>query len=1648
MQIGGCLNPTGEVSDLAQGVLNRSATIDTQGNMTIRSHALHNENAYFFTEMRRISEESRSEYLPNGEGNRYPEHETRWAYDDDVYYSVYLADGRKVRYWTQYIYQRTVDETTLTHSYPALIQAGQNIQFSGNVINDKSQILAGHTIANAESLPFNPDMQGAIGQRIVRDQGQYQTTELKWRNGWNKFLGLDKRRHYYNHPYHHEETHEFSLPITATHGVAPRALPEAPPGTLVAPIEPGALQLRSLPVFDWLPTRGTFQFQTDPHHPYLVEVDPQFLQAPSPHIPRPLSSDYLLRDKLQLVTLPKRLGSGGYEQLQVREQIRALTQQRYLSGYTSDETTFRGLMDAAHAQQVALALQPGTALSQDQVNQLEHDIIWMVNQEVTLPNGQKHTVLAPQVYLALTTKLEPLAVGALISAKRIEFKAQNLNNSGSTLLSQESIHIEADEIKNQRGQIASRGDLQLKAEQNLDCTAGQLRGDNMTLEAGKDIQLNSLTKTTESANGHQTVLSGQAVLQAGSLQLKAGRDVTLKAAQLDVEEKAHIQARAQIKLGGTEISRTDKLHNFHYQMTNEQRGDIGSEVNARGGLRLEATDIEVIGSQLSTEGVLEVEAECNVEFKTGQHQATLKSVHHQVDDGLLGSKTQDTHQNSRAQMALSSSLTGAKVQLKAGGDLKGNGLQIEGKDLVQIDTGGQLRLEAAANTMESQHSESVKKSGLITDGGLSLGKKSQKVQQIQRQSFHTGSKIHTQGDLKLNAGQDLYLEGSNLQAVETMQLTGSTVEVKEVMNTQEDTTQAEQHKSGLSIGAGGGVAAIGGQVRQNIQAADQARSNSLAAIKNLQAMHTIGSVVSSNTGRNQGVSHKDLVTSLAKGRPTEALKASGLGAQVSFSTQDQYQTSHQKSSQAQSSYLQAGQLQIHARDKDLKLSGTKLKGKTIDLEAAGDIEIRQATNTVQASQNSRYRDQKVGLRMGVTGQKGLSYEGVKGSQHWAQSNTTGQQSEVTAEQILRIRSGGDTRLEGVKASGKQVTAQVAGELTLRSTQDTMYEAARSSEARVGISAPIGVTGIGDLTVNIGYQQQQVTAEAHSVTAITTLQAGRDGFAIEVGKGTKLIGASILSEAPYDQNQLISDTVQFEQLENKASYQESQQGAQLNSGLGVGGNLVNGVTSNLGLMVNRPQVKSGTTEAFLSGAQLKLKSGQVPPPVSSKPMHCPVDAFDTTEMAEQSMLGEAVSQLGMQVSGDITGLVSRKAPTWEGVETLRTALHAGVAGVSAAMSGQSVGGAVAGVVAGDAATKHLGSAKNVSELGKAISNLAQNAIAGAAGLVAGAMVDGGAGAFSGASQAMMVDTWNRQLHEDESVELEELMEGKSPEEEQEWQEAAVATTKGDEGVSDKDPQAQSVEMATRGQEHTEKLEKLRETGLFKTTVLDEISDFTLQNEEVIQQVWGAVEAAAGIAAGTTIAAGSAEILNPRDVLRAVLAANTVPEGAEALGPYQLTEEQQDRLKELGIEILTSLLPFKGMLKLAGKLRLPKMLFNKLPTLFQVRKIRGFTPAQLIAAGNVIDPSDKLGKLSRAGRSLRKHGSREGTVFPLPKGTPAEVNRQAQEIMKQIINHPHRKVTSYLHGRHGKIIHVQTPDGKGIRYRADGRFIGFMGPRRRG
>ncbi|MCI0382222.1 MAG: hypothetical protein L0207_04125 [Chlamydiae bacterium] len=98
------------------------------------------------------------------------------------------------------------------------------------------------------------------------------------------------------------------------------------------------------------------------------------------------------------------------------------------------------------------------------------------------------------------------------------------------------------------------------------------------------------------------------------------------------------------------------------------------------------------------------------------------------------------------------------------------------------------------------------------------------------------------------------------------------------------------------------------------------------------------------------------------------------------------------------------------------------------------------------------------------------------------------------------------------------------------------------------------------------------------------------------------------------------------------------------------------------------------------------------------------------------------------------------------------------------------------------------------------------------------------------------------------------------------------------------------------------------------------------------------------------------------------------------------------------------------------------------------------SKLIENGKVLDRAG----FTKAGRSLMKHGYRDGSVFPKPVGNPAQVNEHGQKMLESILGHPEKKLIPGEFERFGKVVDIYAPGIGGARYSADGEFIGFLEP----
>jgi filamentous hemagglutinin len=97
--------------------------------------------------------------------------------------------------------------------------------------------------------------------------------------------------------------------------------------------------------------------------------------------------------------------------------------------HSNDDQQYQALMNNALTTAQAINLRPGVALSPAQMALLTSDMVWLVEQSITLADGSKQTVLAPQLYV----RVKPGDLdgsGSLLSADTINMNLTgDLNNT-------------------------------------------------------------------------------------------------------------------------------------------------------------------------------------------------------------------------------------------------------------------------------------------------------------------------------------------------------------------------------------------------------------------------------------------------------------------------------------------------------------------------------------------------------------------------------------------------------------------------------------------------------------------------------------------------------------------------------------------------------------------------------------------------------------------------------------------------------------------------------------------------------------------------------------------------------------------------------------------------------------------------------------------------------------------------------------------------------------------------------------------------------------------------------------------------------------------------------------------------------------------
>ncbi|MDR8026549.1 hemagglutinin repeat-containing protein [Burkholderia cenocepacia] len=795
-----------------------------------------------------------------------------------------------------------------------------------------------------------------------------------------------------------------------------------------APVDPIIASATALNVLNNLtiPQGGLYRPTTAPNANYVIETNPAFTNQKNF-----ISSDYFFGQLgVDLTHIPKRLGDGFYEQQLVRNQVTALTGKAVLGPYADLKTMYQSLMTAGADLSKSLDLPMGASLSAEQVSKLTGNVIMM---ETRVVDGQ--SVLVPVVYLAQANQQN--VNGPLISATNIDFQsAQSFTNSG-TIKADNTLAIQGKQIDNAFGALQSGGLMSLKTENNIDLTSANVKAGSLQLDAGKDLILDTATKTNtrvsrDGATSVVTALGPTAKLDvAGNASIVTGGNFQQNAGNLSVGGNLGMKVGGNWDLGAVQtgehkiVQRANGVSNTDINKVTGSSVTVGRQSSIGVGGDLTAKGAQIDLGQGGT-----IAAKGNVTLGAASTTSTVNSNSSGSDSH--GSYAETLHTSDQA-LTGTTLKGGDTVNIVSGKDitLSGSAISLD-KGNANLLAAGDVNVGAATETHElnshETHSHSNVVSGVKVASGID-----------QTSTVSRGSTVSADG-VNIVSGKDISVNGSDIVGTNDVALQAAH-DVR--ITTSQDTTQSSSYyrKQESGLMSGGGLSVTVGSRSQSDKQQTSTVTNTGSTIGSLKGNLSV------TAGNNLHVTGSDLiaaqnVTGTAKNITIDAA-AGSYSHNESHETKQSGLTVGLAGTLAQAVQGAVGQAQSAGGSQDSRakaLHAIAAAGQTAgvaqDLAAKGGADIGISVSVGSSHSKSTFSESQTTQTGSKVVAGGTAAFIATGDKNQGQGNVTIAGSDVTASNVLlnaanQVNLVNTTNTDSTRSTNESGSASVGVQLTTR-----------------------------------------------------------------------------------------------------------------------------------------------------------------------------------------------------------------------------------------------------------------------------------------------------------------------------------------------------------------------------------------------------------------------------------------------------------------------------------------------------------------------------------------------------------------------------------------------------------------------------------------
>ena len=409
----------------------------------------------------------------------------------------------------------------------------------------------------------------------------------------------------------------------------------------------------------------------------------------------------------------KRLGDAFYENQLIERTIIEKLGTRFLNGKALD---VKNLIDNAEIEAKKQNLIVGTALTKEQIKNLDKDILWYEYQQV---NGLK--VLAPKVYLSQSTiaAVKNDGKNRIAGTELTSIKADKVMNNGVIGNTGKTL-IQANEIKNKSigdyfGEITgdktsliafknlSNSGAKISATEELVLIAKNITNESTTREIAHNNSDLDRSRFNEIASAGQISSNGLTYIEADKYTSKgaftSGEKVVINAKDVNLNS---IELTGEQKFG----TNSDNFQSYGFKK------NVGSELQAKD-LQVSADNLNIKASTVKTDTALidvkNIKLESGIDYKNREKQNKSK--------GFLSSSSEKekSHQEFNSE---------SNLIVKNQGILTGN-IEVIGSTLALGDNSlivGKLTTDSQKLNSTYEHEKSKKGfSASITSNSFSVG---------------------------------------------------------------------------------------------------------------------------------------------------------------------------------------------------------------------------------------------------------------------------------------------------------------------------------------------------------------------------------------------------------------------------------------------------------------------------------------------------------------------------------------------------------------------------------------------------------------------------------------------------------------------------------------------------------------------------------------------------------------------------------------------------------------------------------------------------------------------------------------------------------------------------------------------------------------